>query len=337
SDRRFSGRATRRASPAARGARAAGGRRKRDSFDPNEWKTLLRFYEKDPAFGYKLRPRARATVTKLNGSTLVYKAVYTTDEHGRRVMPAPDGPVPERAVFFLGCSYTFGWGVDDAETMPWKTAELAPYRRVYNFGVGGYGPQQLVELFKTDLSKEVPQKRALAIFTFHHEHINRAAGTPRVVRTFGGDFPWYALDEHTGRPARKGSFRERPNAPANSGSKLLDAMRDYHGEVLTKDDARLAALLIDEARVLFEKRFASDGFYLLLYPARQDKLTDEVVRIVQANGVKVLDYRHLLNAGGAPDGPVDYDRWFFPGDGHPNRDLHAKMAAKIVQDLGLER
>ena len=84
----------------------------------------------------------------------------------------------------------------------------------------------MVELFKTGIEKQILQKKALAIFSFHHEHINRAAGTPRTVKSFAQKFPWYEIDESTGRPVRKGLFSDRPEQPSNTGSKLVDAMRD---------------------------------------------------------------------------------------------------------------
>jgi len=292
---------------------------------------LKKFYEDDPNFARKHRPNTRVTVTKRldKDKKIVYQATYTTDACGRRIQPKPEGPPPEHAILFIGCSYTFGLCVNDDQTMPWQTALLMPDRAVYNYGVGSYGPQQMVELFKTDIEKQVPQKKALAIFSFHHEHINRAVGTPRVVKSFAQKFPWYEIDESTGRPVRKGLFSDRPEQPSNTGSKLVDAMRDYHGETLTKKDARLCALLLDEARVLFEKKFQSDGFYFLVYPGRQDALTDDVVNFLKERGAKILDYRHIL---GKP-GDIDYDRWFVPGDGHPQPELHKKIAAKLAQDL----
>ncbi len=302
---------------------------------------LKKFYKDDDNFGHVHRPNTRATVVKRQGGKeakdgkkaeegkLIYKATYTTDDYARRIQPQPEGPPPERAVLFIGCSYTFGLCVNDNETMPWQTALLMPQRSVYNYGVGAYGPQQMVELFKTPVETQIPQKKAIAIFSFHHEHINRAVGTPRIVKSFGKTFPWYEVDEATGRPVRKGNFSQRPAQPSNSGSKLVDAMRDFHGETLTKKDARLAALLLDEARILFEKKFQSEGFYLLVYPGRQDSLTDDVVNFCKEHGAKILDYRNML---GTPD-KIDYDRWFIPGDGHPTPDLHKKVAEQIVRDL----
>ena len=297
---------------------------------------MYRFYKGDAAFGYRQRPSARVTVIKRQGEDVVFKAAYTTDPCARRVQPEPEGAPPERAVLFVGCSYTFGVGVNDEHTMPWQTALKLPSRRVYNYGVGGYGPQQAVELFKTDLRAEVPQKKAAVIFTFHHEHINRAVGTPRML-AYGQGFPWYEIDAESGRPVRKGAFRQRKSPPQPTGSKLLDAMKDFHGEMLTPDDARMAALLLDEARIQFEKQFESEGFYLLVYPGRQDKLTDVVVNFVKERGMKILDYRALLGQHGLTTDTIDFDRWFIPHDGHPKAELHAKIAQKIVEDLNREK
>ena len=285
-----------------------------------------KIYYDDPQFGYRHMANTRGTEVKKTGAKEIYRATYTSDEFGRRITPFAEGPAPEHAVMCIGCSFTFGLGVNDDQTMPWQFALNRPDLRVYNYGVAGYGPQHMLELFKTPVEKEIPQKKVAVVYTLIQEHLSRAVGTPGLVRWFAGPFPWYEMDESSGHPVRKGVFKDRKGQqPSNSGLKIIDAVNDYRGESLTMDDAKLMAALIDETRMEFEKKFESDGFYVLVYPNKQTNLTMEVVKILKEHGAKILDYRDILKGS--------KESWFITGDGHPSPALHARIAEQLAKDV----
>jgi hypothetical protein len=285
-----------------------------------------KIYYDDKQFGYRHMANTCGTETKKAGEKIIYKATYTSDEFGRRITPHVESPEPEHAVICMGCSFTFGLGVNDDQTMPWQLALQRPDLRVYNYGVAGYGPQHILEWFKTPIEKEIPQKKVAVVYTLIQEHLSRAVGTPQLVRWFAGPFPWYEVDESTGHPVRKGVFNDRKTKPTNSGLKILDAVADYRGESLTSEDAKLMAAIIDEARQEFEKKFESDGFYVVVYPGKQTNLTLEVAKILKERGAKILEYRDMLGKAGKGG-------WYIEGDGHPNPALHAKIAEQIGKDL----
>ena len=294
---------------------AAGGKGKR-------W-----FYRESETLGYAHRPRSQATVLKQDGARLIYRAIYTTDDFGRRVMPAPADEATGAAILMLGGSFTFGIGVNDQETMPWKLAEALPGRAVHNYGIEGYGPQQTFEIMQRDLSAEVKEREAVAVYTLIDHHVDRAAGTPMLAVWNAASFPWYELDEESGRPVRRGRFGDRENSPeATSGSSIVNRWRAWRHRV-TKEDARLAALLLDGAREGFERQFESKGFYVVVYPRQESELLDMMIPILEAGGAKVLDYRDLL-----PEGH-ELGKWFIPGDSHPTAALHALVATRLAEDI----
>jgi hypothetical protein len=52
------------------------------------------------------------------------------------------------ALWFMGCSLTHGWGVNDEETYAWKVQSALPSHKVVNAGVSGYGTLQSRLLFQ---------------------------------------------------------------------------------------------------------------------------------------------------------------------------------------------
>ncbi|WP_202899143.1 SGNH/GDSL hydrolase family protein [Methylocapsa aurea] len=77
----------------------------------------------------------------------VYSVDYTIDQNLlRQTRSCESGPT----IVFFGCSYTFGDGVNDADTLPQQFADLFDHKqRVLNLGFSGYGPQQFLREIET--------------------------------------------------------------------------------------------------------------------------------------------------------------------------------------------
>src|SRR5262249_10125369 len=65
----------------------------------------------------------------------------------------------------FGCSFTYGWLVNDAETYPYLLQAALPEYRIVNFAVPGYGNVQSLLQFKRALATHA-NKPALALFTY---------------------------------------------------------------------------------------------------------------------------------------------------------------------------
>lgn len=91
---------------------------------------------------------------------------------GHRVAHAAAGrPV----VWFLGCSLTFGEGLNDADTLPVRVGELTG-TDTYNFAFPGWGPHQALRLWDSgELEKRAP-KPSLVVFGSFPGHAQRCAG-----------------------------------------------------------------------------------------------------------------------------------------------------------------
>lgn len=119
----------------------------------------------------------------------IFDVTYTFDGWGHRVTPeAPDRP----AVVFFGCSYTFGEGLSDHQTLPWQFA-LDTGRRfdVVNAALGGFGPQQMLRMLEAGmLDARVPLGVVHAFHLAIPDHVGRAANGRFWDRTS----PRYELD-----------------------------------------------------------------------------------------------------------------------------------------------
>ncbi|MGH9677151.1 MAG: SGNH/GDSL hydrolase family protein, partial [Candidatus Acidiferrum sp.] len=105
---------------------------------------------------------------------VIYFADYTIDANLlRQTTSGEKGP----AIVFFGDSYTFGDGVNDAETLPQAFADLLDRKeRVLNLGFTGYGPQQFLRELETGLFDPLIGSRPrLFIFMTAAWHAERTA------------------------------------------------------------------------------------------------------------------------------------------------------------------
>jgi hypothetical protein len=115
--------------------------------------------------------------TTVDGAT-IYDAHYTFAGGYRIGHRAPGRPV----VWFLGCSLTFGEGVDDAASLPARFGELTN-TDTYDFAFPGWGPHQALWLWQSgELAKRAPSPR-LVVFGSFPGHARRCAGKAPMVRT----------------------------------------------------------------------------------------------------------------------------------------------------------
>jgi hypothetical protein len=119
------------------------------------------FDEPDPQLGWRVRPNVRMRSVK-PGS---YDAMVSTTPDGLRGGTTSGPGRPRIAIF--GCSQTFGEGVDDADTYAARLARALPQAEVLNFGVHGYGTDQMLLRYERDGSPRKPDVVALAFAGFH--------------------------------------------------------------------------------------------------------------------------------------------------------------------------
>jgi len=287
----------------------------------------------DPVLGYTLPKDAQIADTMSFQGTLLYQGMYTTDAYGRRVTPIEHPEQRSHFLLFFGCSMTFGLWVHDDETMPFYAAQYAPHYRPYNYGVSGYGPNQmLAQLQNRDLTKEIPEPQGIAIYTFIDDHIYRALGGVRASPPWGVHTPLYTLDSQDRLvPQERATFGRRLGSLLFWGLGHSQILTYFHIMLppmprINAEHMRLTARVIEESRKEFHQQFPSGEFYVLLYPGvRRGK--DLLSYLAQA-GIPYLDYSHLID-------------WPHPGltlaepSLHPAAQGHKRVAAQLAQDLGI--
>lgn len=286
------------------------------------------FFLPDVRLGYRPRPSARVESTAKSGERVLYRVTYTVDERGRRVTPISPGGGRTFHALFLGCSFTFGEGVEDAETLPAAFGRHAPEYRPYNHGFCGYGPQSaLAQLTDPGLPSGVAEPSGVAVYTYLVGHEARAVGSMRVVSSWGRNMPLYALDAE-GRPVRVGSFGlSRPRVTAAydllARSETLRWLGVDVPLVRTASQYELTARILAACRDAYLASFPSGRFLVLVYPSRDEELA--ILPRLARLGVETLDLSRLFD----PEGPglsIEVDR-------HPTPPAYDRVARELASAL----
>ena len=286
------------------------------------------FSDYDSRLGKKLLPNADALCRlKVNGNT-VWNVRYTTDEFGRRQTVAPVVDTATKYVVFFGCSFLFGEGANDAETIPSQFAAAAPGFRAYNYGVPGYGTQQmLAKLQSNTIREEVEEDKGIVIYVYLEDvHEPRVIGGMQVTNSFGCYFPYYDMNADgkiqaygnftTGRPVLTNLYRLLGRSQTVRYFGLNFPRRtDRHFEIVAK--------IIEESEKECRQQLACEEFYVACFPRSSPHR--RLIPLLESRGIKVLDYSELFDPSA--------DGFFHKGDGHPTPLANHYFARQLAEDV----
>jgi hypothetical protein len=283
------------------------------------------FLVRQPDIGWGPEHAGRFHAEKADPETGVpmYRVDYTIDSNLlRETRSVETGPT----IVFFGDSFTFGEGLNDADTLPQVFADLLGRKqRVLNLGFSGYGPQQfLAELQTGRFDGVIGAQPRLFIFMTMAEHSQRTACKPAWVRLG----PRYALEN--GHVALKGTCYEGLRVRV---VEWLENMASYRWFIepylqkITHEDVELYIKILLAAVNLAKEKYGVATLIPYIQTDGYLKETgfsdDEIVRRLRDGGAMVVDVSLVENeATGALS---------IKGEGHPTP-LASQLRASMLKD-----
>ena len=128
----------------------------------------------DHELGYALNPGARVLATRKWSDTTLFRVAYTITDAGVRITRG--NPLGDTWLF-IGCSFTFGEGVEDDETLPARFSEQLGWKaNVVNLSATGYGAHHMLRLLETGRLGGVGPPVKHVIYQAIPQHVERAVG-----------------------------------------------------------------------------------------------------------------------------------------------------------------
>ena len=259
---------------------------------------------------------------------VIYSADYTIDANLlRQTASSEKGP----AIVFFGDSYTFGMGVNDADTLPQLFADRVDRKqRVLNLGFGGYGPQQFLRELETGLFDPlIGGQPRLFIFMTGARHAERTACKPFWMRLG----PHYVIEN--GRIMFKGACYGGPRLWLVEWLGNMASYRLFIKPYLQRidhDDIELYIRTVVAAVQLAKEKYGVATLipYLSLnddYFDGTDFSDESVIARLREGGATVID---VSLAQKEAQGAVIS----IPGDGHPTPFANRTRAIMLEDFIG---
>ncbi|MHC4662520.1 MAG: hypothetical protein ACYS8W_12590 [Planctomycetota bacterium] len=269
-------------------------------------------------------PRKQRIIHK-DRKGIIYDVIVTTDKYARRLSAHQVENEARKHCICFGCSWVFGWGVQDFETMPARLGKITAGYNVYNYGKGGTGANDtLYRISRPSFLDEIPEKEGKCIYWFLDAHIFRSAGTIRSVANWAASAPCYELDE-SGDPQYLGTFAEaRPVTTwlfrILATSPIAFMILDRVSENASEGDIKLCGGLISDIISNYHSRFRGE-FHIMFAPG--SKYTDKIM-----NELKDCDADFIQLS------KIEYntdEKLRIPREGHPSALMHS-LVAEIVKE-----
>lgn len=263
---------------------------------------------------------------------LIYAAKVSIDRPGLRRTPTVSRP--QREFVFLGCSFTFGTGVDDEESLPSQFAKWRPRDQVYNFGRPGASPSWSLfsmQRERPDIYRSLGEGPKTVIYTYIEDHLERM-----IVRSnrFGPDWnddflfstPFYEvagdLVKYRGTVGEVRPWRNQIYKRAASSS-FFRLFKLQIPPWKTAADYELVAKTLKTIEVEAQMRWPGSQFYVHLFPQGHDRADPKTRDALVKEGLQILDLSRV------PAWQLTDEDSAIPGDGHPTRRLYQVVATGL--------
>ncbi|MFH0985210.1 MAG: hypothetical protein V1882_06705 [Candidatus Omnitrophota bacterium] len=260
----------------------------------------------------------------------IFDIHHSTDQFRRRVTPVNPRSEREKFAIFMGCSFTYGYGVNGNETFPYYFGQAANEFTPYNYGFGGLGPFDFLAMLENyDFSSEIKSKNGVLVYLFIDPHIERTIGS--LVCLLWMKNAVYYEEVSRGIFKRRGTF-ESGRFFTNIFYKLLLKSRLFKASgmdippAITKGHIALTARVIEAMNREFKKKYPKGTFYFVISP--NSLYGPKVGSFLKTSGIQIIDFSNLFDSGGP--------QFRLRGDGHPSplayQLLGKALAERIAKD-----
>jgi hypothetical protein len=274
----------------------------------------------DPVLGHGPNPNGitRLAARLVRGGEVIYDALYSRDEEGRRITPDRGGKA-DTAILLFGCSYTMGHGLHDRETFAWQLGEmLGETFQVLNYGYDGYGAHQMLALVESGrldaLARRYTRIYALYLTTAVHEM--------RCVGVWPWNYPGPRYILENGALRHAGTLNERPELTRflSRSQVYVRVKRAYHRHLAPYSALDTHVAIIAQAMRELHTRYNAH-FVTAVWPD-----FTQVEAMLQSHGVGILPL-----SGAMPE--YSPEKYTIKGDGHPNALANTRVAEALANYL----
>jgi hypothetical protein len=249
---------------------------------PETWR------QKVAGLGSLPTPKTAIDFKEFLDGQLIGNVTYRIDTNGLREIPSAIQGRPYKVAFF-GCSFMFGHGVENDQTLPYYFIRNSKGTfEGFNFAGEGWGPHQMLREVETDFVRRVAGTPDLAIYEAIPDHLRRAAG-----RAPWEDGPKYELC-HGGDACYAGSFDSSYDDVLRrwlSRSWAMKFVQERFSRLSQPSDIPLYLAVLKKTRALL----AHNGTRFAVVIWDQNQLAKTVMDTLKANQFEVIPVSSIVS------------------------------------------
>jgi hypothetical protein len=293
-------------------------------FDPNPFGN----YGSLPFF---LPVRSARSWRLMKRGTKVIDYHFEIDSFARRWTPDTSQTNSSRQyLIFLGCSFVFGEGVSDQETLPSFASRYSNHFHSYNYGIMGASPgDSYLRLREIRKEQELAEKSGWVIYVYMDHHLPRLVGPLSMLTTWAGHKNHYVIDPN-GEIRTDGHFDELvPHQIAVyktlRKSSFFRWLKIDWPPRAHESDWELMAKIFTAMKKTAKERLQARHFAVLIFPGSET--ARHLIPYLEKQGIAYLDYSHWdMNM-------LTHGNPWFPYDKHPTPATYELIAKSLVLEL----
>ena len=252
---------------------------------------------------------------------LIADVTYSIDANGLREIPAAVQGRPRKVAFF-GCSFMFGHGVADDQTLSYYfVQDSSGAFEGFNFAGEGWGPHQMLREIENGFVRRVAGVPDLAIYEVIPDHLRRVAG-----RAPWEDGPKYELcpgDEACYSGPYHSTYYNLFRRWFNE-SWTVKYVDDHFATLSRPSDIPLFLAVLRRTRSLLEKN--GTRFIIVLWD--QNELARTMMKTLRANRFDVIAISSVVPERARKGHPLtQLDR-------HPSPETNKAIAMYLWRNVG---
>jgi hypothetical protein len=277
----------------------------------------------------------RSVVRIRDEGQIIYDVTINVDDYRRRNprdVYRKKGP----PLLLLGDSFVFGEGLEDQETFSQVLQRLQPSRPVYNLGVPGSGPNDLLRTLETGSEKffaGLPVKDSTVVFLYNSAQNSRANcnmsnyAYPHLHLNLKK--PFYSLNS-------EGNLEYQGTCESQRFRDFLFRMLSHSHFLVSnfidlpprqaKYPRQLVAKILTEIQKLVVERLGAKRMVVAVYPYPRGEIEHEL-QVLRETNLSLLDFSSL-DIEGATKGDAD-----IPSDFHPSPSAAVILAHLLNYNL----
>jgi hypothetical protein len=291
-----------------------------------------RLYAPDPQMIHVLLPNSEAT----HSARGLFDVAYHTDALGNRLVPGQPARGPRWVCG--GCSVAFGWGLNDADTIPALIQANHPELRICNHAVPGYGPADVYLRLCRDLAKG-PDSAGYVYFCIDHHLLRLATNLSELSHDDTGmERPIFTLDGR--EPVCQGKGRDYYGTPwrqlrYNLLNRSYVVSSVFSRTEASEEAAPLFAALVRKMKAACDERHCR--FVVVRLPSTYPGVSLEAAMAsLAAEGIRAVDHSRRFDEYLRARNETA-DHYFNKGDAHPNADCALLLAQWFDEALADEK